>query len=148
MNCVRCNVACIGMIGSLESDQCKSSQNGSSEPNWCFQIIVTKEWDFYSSAPTHSMVSSERRLSGLMPISDYHDILHSWLWSIQNSKSNSICLSSDLFNVWLSKSGVTISAMSPASCPRRPDESCHSDICQFEPLAYKLEIHTWPTSSL
>ena len=62
---VNCVIACTALYCGLywhdwrlESDQCKSSQNGSSAPNWCFQIIITKEWDFSSSAPTHSMVSA------------------------------------------------------------------------------------------
>lgn len=109
---VNCVIACTALYCGLywhdwrlESDQCKSSQNGSSAPNWCFQIIVTKEWDFSSSAPTHSMVSCFL-LSGptlRRQISDNDGILHSCLWSIQNFKSNSICLGSALFNVWLSK---------------------------------------------
>ena len=76
-----CNVACIGIIGSWESDQCKSSQNSSSAPNWCFQIIVTKEWNFSSSAPTHSMVKGE--------ISDNDGILH-LVWSGQFKMLNQI----------------------------------------------------------
>ena len=69
-------------------------------------------------------------------ISDNDGILHSCLWSIQNFKSNSICLGS-----------VKVGSDNQCDIPS-PNGSCHSDICQFEPLAYKLEIHTWPTSSL
>ena len=68
------------------------------------------------------------------------------VWSGQNVESNSEFR--ELSNVWFVKVRSDNQCDVGSLVSSAPDRSYHSDICQFEPLAYKLEIHTWPTSSL